>query len=798
MKKIVALLLLLLAAENILPAQSGLPVIIGAVKNVKKINHGIAVRLDNARALIICYTPAIIRIRIDQQELGDDFSYAVIQSSSGDFREIRETKEAWILTTDSLKIEIIKKPFLIRVLNPEGLVICEDYGQFPYSWLGTEASCYKKMFPDEKFLGLGEKTGNLNKRGNKYENWNSDTPAYATNFDPLYQSIPFYIGIHDRVTYGIFLDNTYRTKFNFGASTDEKFMSFSASNGEMNYYIFGASTVAGIIRDYTWLTGRMPMPPIWSLGYQQCRWSYYPESEVMKLAQSFRDKQIPCDMIYLDIDYMDSYKIFTWNKERFPRPEEMIRKLNAMGFHIATIVDPGIKIDKDYFAYNEGLANNYFVKYPSGENYTGSVWPGRCHFPDFTMPAVRKWWGESFIRLTSAGVEGFWNDMNEPSAWGQSIPDFLQLDFDGHRSSMAAAHNIYGLNMSKATFEGTKALMQGKRPFVLTRAGYAGIQRYSAVWTGDNEATDDHMLLSARMVCGLGLSGVSFTGPDLGGFIGNPSKELYARWLSLGVYTPFFRNHSAWDTKSKEPWSFGPDIEHLSKDLISQRYRLIPYIYSGFYTSVQTGMPMARTLAINFTYDEKIWWGNYQNEYLFGDNLLIAPVSCSQNFAKVYLPEGGWYRLSSDEYYNGKQEVVVAAPLNDLPVFVRASGIIPVQSVVQSTSEKPSDTLNLHIYLGDKPNTFTYYEDDGLTYNCERNEFYKREFRFDPLNKLIILGKADGSYNSEFSKLKLTLHGFRGINSVKVDGKPETLQPNSSFQPTVILPFTKNEIKIQY
>jgi alpha-glucosidase len=318
------------------------------------------------------------------------------------------------------------------------------------------------------------------------------------------------------------------------------------------------------------------------------------------------------------------------------------------------------------------------------------------------------------------------------------------------------------------------------------------------VWTGDNEATDDHMLLSARMVCGLGLSGVSFTGPDLGGFIGNPSKELYARWLSLGVYTPFFRNHSAWDTKSKEPWSFGPDIEHLSKDLISQRYRLIPYIYSGFYTSVQTGMPMARTLAINFTYDEKIWWGNYQNEYLFGDNLLIAPVSCSQNFAKVYLPEGGWYRLSSDEYYNGKQEVVVAAPLNDLPVFVRASGIIPVQSVVQSTSEKPSDTLNLHIYLGDKPNTFTYYEDDGLTYNCERNEFYKREFRFDPLNKLIILGKADGSYNSEFSKLKLTLHGFRGINSVKVDGKPETLQPNSSFQPTVILPFTKNEIKIQY
>jgi len=798
MKKIIFLLLLSLATWNILYAQSGLPVIIGSIKNVKKVNHGFAAKMENARALITCYSPTIIRIRIDQKELEDDFSYAVVQQPSSDFREIKETKEAWILTTDSLYLEITKNPFLIRILNSGKQVISEDYEKFPYSWLGTEACCYKKLFPDEKFLGLGEKTGNLNKRGNKYENWNSDVPAYATNFDPLYQTIPFYIGIHDRVTYGIFFDNTYRTKFNFGASTDEQFMSFSASGGEMNYYFFGASTVAGVIRDYTWLTGRMPMPPVWSLGYQQCRWSYYPESEVIKLAESFREKQIPCDMIYLDIDYMDSYKIFTWNKERFPQPESMIRKLNAMGFHLATIVDPGIKIDKDYFAYNEGLSNKYFVTYPGGENYTGSVWPGRCHFPDFTRAAVRKWWGESFTRLTEPGVEGFWNDMNEPSAWGQSIPDFLQFDNDGHKSSMAAAHNVYGLNMARGTFEGTKSLLKGKRPFVLTRAGYAGIQRYSAVWTGDNEATDDHMLLSARMVCGLGLSGVSFAGPDLGGFIGNPSRELYARWLSLGVYTPFFRNHSAWDTKSKEPWSFGRDIENLSKELISQRYRLMPYIYSGFYTSVQTGLPVARALAINFTYDEKTWWLNYQDEYLFGDNLLVAPVSCNQDFARVYLPEGGWYRLSSGEFYQGKQEVTVDAPLNDLPVFARASGFLPMQSVVQSTSEKPHDTLNLHIYSGDKAAAFLYYEDDGLTYEFEHNTFFKREFRFDPANKLIILGNTEGTYNSAFNKVKLILHGFHGISMVKTDGRVLPLVPDSSSQQSVVLPFTKNEIRIQY
>jgi alpha-glucosidase len=798
MKKVTFLLLLFLAAGNVLNAQSGLPVIIGSIKSVKRTGYGIAVKTENASALISSYSPTVIRVRIDREMPGDDFSYAVIQQPSPAFKEIRETKEAWILSTDSLHLEVMKKPFSIRMLKSGNQLICVDYEQFPYSWLGTEVSCCKALFPDEKFIGLGEKTGNLNKRGNNYENWNSDVPAYAANADPLYQTIPFYIGIHDKVTYGIFFDNTYRTRFNFGASTDEKFMSFSACGGEMNYYFFGASSVAGVIRDYTWLTGRMPMPPVWSLGYQQCRWSYYPEAEVIKLAQSFREKQIPCDMIYLDIDYMDAFKIFTWNRERFPDPEGMIRKLNAMGFHLATIVDPGIKIDKDYFAYNEGLADDYFVTYPGGEKYTGNVWPGRCHFPDFTRAAVRKWWGGNFSRLTVPGVEGFWNDMNEPSAWGQSIPDFLVFDNDGHKSAMAAAHNIYGLNMARGTFEGTKELMKGKRPFVLTRAGYSGIQRYSAVWTGDNEATDEHMLLSARMVCGLGISGVSFTGPDLGGFIGNPSRELYARWLSLGVYTPFFRNHSAWDTKSKEPWSFGRDIENLSKELISQRYRLIPYIYSGFFASARTGMPLARTLAINYTFDEKIWWLKYQNEYMFGDNMLVAPVSCNQDFAKVYLPDGGWYRLGSDEYYQGKQEVTVEAPLNNLPVFARASGFLPMQSVIQSTSEKPCDTLFLNLFSGDNPGTFIYYEDDGLTYNFEHNDFYKRDFRFDPANKQVILGNTEGSYKSVFSKVKLIFHGFHGITSVTADGSAIPLLTITLQEQATVLQLTKDEIRIQY
>ncbi|MEI7983479.1 MAG: TIM-barrel domain-containing protein, partial [Bacteroidota bacterium] len=588
MKKII-LTLALVFLYHLSFAQTDQVISPGNIKSLKKIEHGVEITTDNAHMIIQVYLPQVIRVRLSKGPLESDFSYAVIQKAEGNFKEVKESVENWQLVTDSLKVILHKKPMSLKLYNLNDQLLCEDYQKFSYTWQGTEVTSYKTLFSDEKFVGLGEKTGNVNRRGDKFENWNSDVPAYALNADPIYQSIPFYMGIHDKVTYGIFFDNSFRTKFNFGASTDEQYAWFSAANGEMNYYFFAASALSGIIRDYTWLTGRMSMPPLWTMGYQQCRWSYFPESEVLSLANTFRDKKIPCDVIYFDIDYMDSYKIFTWNNEKFPDPKGMIGKLKALGFHVVTIVDPGIKIEKGYFAYEEGIKNDYFAKYPGGDCYTGSVWPGRCHFPDFTKDVVRNWWGNAFTRLTEPGVEGFWNDMNEPAAWGQSIPNLVQFDFDGHKASMAQTHNVYGLNMSRATFEGTKKLMNGKRPFVLTRAGYAGIQRYSAVWTGDNEATDDHMLLSARMVNSMGLSGISFAGPDVGGFMGNPSQELYQRWLSQGVYTPFFRNHSAWGTTHKEPWSFGEEVEKLSRELINQRYRLIPYLYSMFYQSTLTG-----------------------------------------------------------------------------------------------------------------------------------------------------------------------------------------------------------------
>jgi alpha-glucosidase len=779
-------------------ADDELPLFAGNMKSFKLLEHGIEISTENAKVQLLCYSPEIIRVRMSRSSFKPDFSYAVIQSPDGKFKSVTDNKDSLVLLTDSLRIVVIKRPFQLKFKNLAGITISEDYSGFNTSWLGTEVTCYKKLFPDEKFIGLGEKNGPLNRRGNAYENWNTDIPSYSEKEDPLYQSIPFYMGIHDQVTYGIFLDNSYRTKFNFGASNDDLFSCFSAVNGEMNYYFFGASTIAGIIKDYTWLTGRMKMPPLWSLGYHQCRWGYYPESEFMSIAQKFRDKSIPCDGLWLDINYMDAYKIFTWHPDSYPQPKKMLDNLHRMGYHVVTIVDPGIKIEKGYFAYDEGISNDYFIKYPNGKFYTGSVWPGRCHFPDFTKETVRKWWGASFRYLVEPGIDGFWNDMNEPSAWGQDIPNIVQFDFDGNKSTMAEGHNVYGLEMSRATFEGTKQLLNGRRPFVLTRAGFSGIQRYSAVWTGDNTATEKDILMGVRLVNSMGLSGIAFTGADIGGFMNSPSRELFTRWLSVGVYTPFFRNHTEINSRDQEPWSFGEEFEDIAKRMIESRYRLLPYIYSTFREASETGMPVARSLAIDYTFDNNIYDWNYQNQYLFGAEILVAPLTSEQKYCKVYLPEGKWHRMSSGKNYSGPVEIIVDAPIWDLPVFVKASAIIPMQGVIQNTTEKPSPVMELHIYQGNKTNSFVYFEDDGETYNYENGGFYKRLITFDPLTKTIRFSKTEGAFPSKFSSVNLVLHDFGNVNRIKINGVEFTLNLISDKEKMIEFPLKDEMIEIKY
>ena len=728
------------------------------------LNGEIVIETTYGKTKISLVKDGVAHVIISDEEFRSKANYAVIQNTILPFQTLNDNTDHLLLESNGLKVRVDKSPLRITFLDNENNILNED-DPLGVRWIGDQVTNYKKLREGEKFIGLGEKTGPLNRRGQAYENWNNDDYAYEVDDDPIYASVPFYMGIHGTSTYGIFLNNSYRTIFNFGASND-RFSSFGADYGELDYYFFSKQSIQEIIEDYTWLTGRINLPPIWSLGFQQCRWSYYPDKEVLTLARTFREKQIPADVIYLDIHYMDQYKLFTWDNKRFPDPKSTVDQLKEMGFHVAVIVDPGIKTEEGYEAYEDGLENDVFVKYPDGTYYAGSVWPGRCHFPDFTSEKPRSWWGNQFDVLVDAGVEGFWNDMNEPATWGNRPPDLIEFEMEGNKGTHLEAHNLYGMQMSRATLEGVDKLRNNQRSFILTRAAFSGTQRYSAVWTGDNVATDDHMLLSARMVASMGLSGLAFAGPDIGGFTGERTSALFARWLSQGAFTPFFRNHSSHSTRDHEPWAYGEQIEDISRKYLELRYQLMPYIYSSFYEASQSGLPIARSLAINYTFDDKIYQHAFQNQYLFGPDLLVAPTNSEQAFSKVYLPEGQWYHLWSDKSYQGNSEIIVEAPLDRLPVFVRGGAIIPKQSKVQYANEVPSDTLTLHVYQGSKINSIEYYEDDGNTFDYRNGQYLKRTMTFDPKGE-VILGKVEGNWKSKFNYVTIVFHTDENVEKVR-------------------------------
>ena len=776
MKRSYCLLVILLViySSNLFAQQHMDTEILGNAESVTQQNNVLLIKTKEAEARVWVYSPTIIRVSISKVHSVDS-SFAVVQNPLNQFN-YKETAADITVSTSALTLHINKSPLRFNFSTADGKVLSEDDARYGTNWQGTRVVNYRKLYKDEKFIGLGEKTGNLDRRGTAYENWNTDAPDHGPKTDPLYETFPFFVGLHNGLSYGLFFDNTHKSYFDFGASTDEQMSWFGADAGDMNYYFFGAQSVAQIIEDYTWLTGRMEMPPLWSLGYQQCRWSYMSADEVLGIASKLREDKIPADVVYCDIDYMDHYKIFTWNKHSFPDPKGMIDKLKSMNFHLVTIVDPGIKIETGYKQYDEGVKHNYFAVYPDGEKYIGAVWPGRVHFPDFTSKEVRDWWGASFTALTEPGVEGFWNDMNEPATWNQSIPWMVKFG----KYYMPEIRNVYGMQMAEATYLGTKKILGNKRPFVLTRAAYSGTQRFSAVWTGDNSAYDAHMLLGQRLVNSLGITGMSLVGVDIGGFSGNPTPELMVRWNSLGVYTPMFRNHAAQGTKYREPWQWGKENEDIIRKDIEQRYKLMPYIYSSYYQSHQTGLPISRTLAISYTQEDSIFSEHFQNQFLFGDALLIAPVESTKLNEDVYLPKGEWYRLSTEEKFDGGRIINAAAPLTDLPVFVKGGGIIPMQNLVQSTSEKGDGILKINIWYGSEANSFVYYEDDGSSYDYQQGIYYKRTIHFDPAKGMISLSPVEGSFTSKYNKIELVLHGFKGhINTFKVNGHDVKIYPNT-------------------
>ncbi|UKJ09349.1 glycoside hydrolase family 31 protein [Solitalea lacus] len=722
----------------------------------------------------------IIRVRMAPQgTFLADFSYAINgYPHKITLVKFAEDENIYKISTPKVNCIITKADFLISFTDSNNHMMNADAKAMHFEenvqFGGYYVYCSKVCTNTEDFYALGDKPTEFNLRGKRLVLWNTDTYAFAKNQDPLYRSIPFYIGLNEGKSYGIFFDNTFKTHFDFAVELKDR-SSFWSDGGELNYYYIHGPEMMDVVKRYSQLTGTHQMPPMWALGFHQCRWSYYPDSKVKEIAQTFRDKKIPCDAIYLDIDYMNGYRCFTWNQRYFPEPKKLLGDLKDIGFKTVVIIDPGIKVDDNYWVFKEGKSNNYFCRRSDDYFMEGNVWPGRCQFPDFTNPKVRDWWGWLFKELLETGVDGIWNDMNEPAVFGSgTFPDDVRHNFDHHRGSHRKAHNVYGMQMVRATYEGLKKLQKNKRPFTITRAGYSGVQRYSSVWTGDNVATWEHLKLANIMCQRLSISGISFCGTDIGGFTGEPDGELFTRWIQLGVFTPLMRAHSAGDTREREPWSFGEPFEGICRKFIELRYKLMPYLYSAFWQHYKYQLPVVRPIVMLESHEHINHYR--EDEFSFGDNILVCPVlQPSIHNRKVYLPQGAWYDYWTNQKYSGGKEFVISTPLDSMPIFVKAGAVIPEMEVMQYTDEFELEELFLKTWFSVHPVKSVLYEDHGDTFAYQQDIFLEKTFNvFGSNGSLIIEQVMDGLYTPRYEKYRHIIYGLPfKVSKVLIDGKEQ-------------------------
>jgi alpha-glucosidase len=666
-----------------------------------------------------------------------------------------------------------------------------------------------RVSPDAHFYGLGERAAPLDLRGRVYVNWNTDPRTYDPGDDPLYLCVPFLIVLppDGRHAWGLLLENSARSRSDLGQTDPEMLcaevevyscphpyppaplpLSRSAGEGEgeaagggggggeVSYSLFYAPTVAGLLERFTEVTGRHPLFPRWALGYHQCRWSYYPEERVRRLARDFRETyRVPCDGIHLDIHYMDGYRVFTWDRRRFPDPKRLMADLHGQGFKVVTIIDPGVKADRKYRVFQDGLARGMFCRYPDGRVFIGPVWPGNCAFPDFTDPRVREWWGDLHRDLVEAGVDGIWDDMNEPALFGEddaTIPGPVRHDLDGAGGDHRVAHNLYGLNMARATAEGLARLAPDRRPFVITRSGWTGIQRYAAHWTADNRSDWASLRQTLPMVLNLGLSGIAFTGSDIGGFEGFATGELFTRWLQMSVFFPFCRAHTYLFSPDQEPWSWGEPYLSINREFIRLRYRLLPYLYTALWQCTQTGAPIVRPLLWAFQDDPTTH--TLDDEFLCGDALVVAPVlEEGATRRQVYLPAGLWYDFWTDERHEGPTWLEVEAPLERIPVFVRAGAVVPTGPEMDYVGQRPTDPLTLHLYLpaeGQEGVSFLY-EDDGETLAYRQGEYRLHRFVLRGDGRQVDLTwTVEGAFDPGPRRVEALVHRGGGREPARLEG----------------------------
>ncbi|MEA4885029.1 MAG: glycoside hydrolase family 31 protein [Clostridia bacterium] len=659
---------------------------------------------------------------------------------------VEDGPESARLSTGKVEVEIEKNPLRIVFRRPDGSLICADSEDSGMGWHAGGAGCFKSFAPDSHFYGFGEKMGFLDKRGSAMMMWNTDVNPHNPDTDPLYMSIPFFIGFSKGSFYGIFLDTAARSTFNMGKPSPAPFHSridlpeqvipdvdpgeywFGAFENELDYYFFSGPAMPDVVRRYSDLTGRMQLPPLWALGYHQCRFSYNPASQVLDVARAFRRSDIPCDAIYLDIDYMDGFRVFTFDPETFPDPKSLVDELAYEGFNVVTIVDPGVKVDPKSKVYREGKSRGCYVKRPDGTEFHGAVWPGVVAFPDFARADVREWWAGNHATLFGAGVRGIWNDMNEPACFDTESKT-MDLDaLHGEPGSEVAhchVHNAYGNLMAKATQEAFRTLLPIVRPFIITRAGCGGIQRDACVWTGDNSSWWEHLLTSVPMCLNMSMSGVSLVGSDVGGFMGDSDPELVTRWTQLGAFVPLFRNHSMIRSAPQEPYALGEPYTSICRKFIKLRYRLIPYLYTLMRQCAEDGTPVMRPMVYEFPADERAH--TMYDQYMLGRDIMVAPVyQPGAEHRIVYFPEGRWGELLTGQVFTSVGEhLLIDSPIDRIPVFLREGAVLPWGRQMNHVRERVQaiEIADLFPSASIPRGQFSMYVDDGASLDYRKGEF---------------------------------------------------------------------------
>jgi alpha-glucosidase len=767
-----------------------------AVTNSQPQRDGIEIRAGSASLRITALRDDILRVRIAPgSTFPEDASWAVLPGPRGKSVAVQPMQDAASVgfRTAALEVRVERTPLRLVVRDLAGHIISADVVGRPTRFQLGGFSIYKTMPVDEHYFGLGDKAGTFDRRNQAYTLWNTDIGTQES-IDPIYKSVPFFLGIGAGQSYGLFLDNTWRTWFDFGKQARDAY-SFGAEGGPLDYYVIYGPAPKQVVEGYAYLTGTHPLPPLWALGFQQCRYSYTPESQLREIADRLRADKIPSDVVYLDIDYQDRNRPFTVNPQTFPNFPGLVSDLRKQHFHLVTITDLHIAHapNQGYTPYDSGEAGNHFVKKADGSEFVGIVWPGPAVFPDFTRAQTRDWWGGLYKEFVQNGVAGFWNDMNEPAVFdgpGKTMPldNIHRIEEPGFATRTAThseIHNIVGLENARATYEGLLKLRPDERPFVLTRATFAGGQRYGFTWTGDNSSTWNHLRLATQQLLNLGLSGISFVGDDIGGFNGSPEPDLLTRWVEVGAFNPLFRDHTTKGSLMQEVWVHGPEHEAIRRRYIETRYRLLPYIYTLADESSRTGLPMVRPIFLEFPEvfaPPSNGFGNLDTEFLLGASLLVAPQPFAETLDEyvVAFPKGPWYDFWTGlkaptpppeptiaEIANAGPGAVFPAPpkihptLDTLPVYVRGGSILPLQPLIQSTDETPNGPLELRVYPG-QPCSGSLYLDDGHTFRYQHGEFLRQGFtcQSDGNGVRVNFGARQGTYAPWWKAVEVVIYDW--------------------------------------